>query len=147
MCLSAVQKTFSACCETVLIEEAAPLGVNVLLLGLLKLKKMVFDSNGMQHMGQKMIPPRSLYTGVLSHNVFIYCTFQWYVWVRVMLGVFEHLHETFYLVGTNRFISLLQVCYDLGTFYFQQGPSNPVNYELAREHFFNTKQLVSKVRL
>ncbi|XP_073488094.1 integrator complex subunit 8 [Aquarana catesbeiana] len=38
-----------------------------------------------------------------------------------------------------------QVCYDLGAFYFQQGPPNPVNYELAREHFFNTKQLVSKI--
>ncbi|KAG8570349.1 hypothetical protein GDO81_011226 [Engystomops pustulosus] len=38
-----------------------------------------------------------------------------------------------------------QVCYDLGAFYFQQGPTNPVNYEKARDHFFNTKQLVAKI--
>ncbi|KAM5157278.1 integrator complex subunit 8 isoform 1-T2 [Mantella aurantiaca] len=38
-----------------------------------------------------------------------------------------------------------QVCYDLGTFYFQQGPINSVDYEKAREHFFNTKQLVCKI--
>ncbi|XP_077127052.1 integrator complex subunit 8 [Ranitomeya variabilis] len=38
-----------------------------------------------------------------------------------------------------------QVCYDLGAFYFQQGPTNPVNYEKARDHFFNTKQLNAKI--
>ncbi|XP_068093782.1 integrator complex subunit 8 [Hyperolius riggenbachi] len=38
-----------------------------------------------------------------------------------------------------------QVCYDLGTFYFQQGPINPVNYEKTRDHFFNTKQLIAKI--
>ncbi|XP_053324229.1 integrator complex subunit 8 [Spea bombifrons] len=38
-----------------------------------------------------------------------------------------------------------QVCYDLGTGYFQQGPTNPSSYEKARDHFFNTKQLLSKI--
>ncbi|KAG8441765.1 hypothetical protein GDO86_010805 [Hymenochirus boettgeri] len=38
-----------------------------------------------------------------------------------------------------------QVCYDLGTIYFQQGPTNPPCCEKARDHFFNTKHLVSKI--
>ncbi|XP_063780202.1 integrator complex subunit 8 isoform X2 [Pseudophryne corroboree] len=38
-----------------------------------------------------------------------------------------------------------QVCYDLGALYFQQGPTNPLSYEKARDHFFTTKQLVSKI--
>ncbi|KAM4706013.1 integrator complex subunit 8 [Rhinophrynus dorsalis] len=38
-----------------------------------------------------------------------------------------------------------QVCYDLGTLYFQQGPTKPQSYEKARDHFFNTKQLISKI--
>ncbi|MEE6463501.1 hypothetical protein FKM82_005937 [Ascaphus truei] len=38
-----------------------------------------------------------------------------------------------------------QVCYDLGTLYFQQGSTNPQCYEKARDHFFQTEQLVSKI--
>ncbi|XP_056378427.1 integrator complex subunit 8 isoform X2 [Hyla sarda] len=38
-----------------------------------------------------------------------------------------------------------QICYDLGAFYFQQGPTNLLNYEKARDHFFNIKQLVIKI--
>ncbi|KAM4688564.1 integrator complex subunit 8 [Discoglossus pictus] len=38
-----------------------------------------------------------------------------------------------------------QVCYDLGTLYFQQGPTSPPSYEKARDHFFNTRNLVSKI--
>uniref|UniRef100_A0A7D9NK37 Integrator complex subunit 8 n=1 Tax=Xenopus tropicalis TaxID=8364 RepID=A0A7D9NK37_XENTR len=38
-----------------------------------------------------------------------------------------------------------QGCYDLGTVYFQQGPTNSSCYEKARDHFFRTKQLVSKI--
>ncbi|XP_053571189.1 integrator complex subunit 8 [Bombina bombina] len=37
-----------------------------------------------------------------------------------------------------------QVCYDLGALYFQQGSVNPPSYEKARDHFFNTKQLLAK---
>ncbi|XP_041423173.1 integrator complex subunit 8 isoform X1 [Xenopus laevis] len=38
-----------------------------------------------------------------------------------------------------------QGCYDLGAVYFLQGPTNPSCYEKARDHFFRTKQLVSKI--
>ncbi|XP_063307296.1 integrator complex subunit 8 [Pelobates fuscus] len=38
-----------------------------------------------------------------------------------------------------------QVSYDLGTVYFHQGAINPLCYEKARDRFFNTKQLLSKI--
>ncbi|XP_068942706.1 integrator complex subunit 8 isoform X2 [Petaurus breviceps papuanus] len=38
-----------------------------------------------------------------------------------------------------------QVCYDLGTVYFQQGSTNSAIYENAREKFFRTKELISKI--
>nr|XP_044599901.1 integrator complex subunit 8 isoform X3 [Equus asinus] len=38
-----------------------------------------------------------------------------------------------------------QVCYDLGTAYFQQGSANSAIYEKAREKFFRTKELISEV--
>uniref|UniRef100_A0A3Q2LMP1 Integrator complex subunit 8 n=1 Tax=Equus caballus TaxID=9796 RepID=A0A3Q2LMP1_HORSE len=37
-----------------------------------------------------------------------------------------------------------QVCYDLGTAYFQQGSANSAIYEKAREKFFRTKELISE---
>ncbi|KAM8967767.1 integrator complex subunit 8 [Pelodytes ibericus] len=38
-----------------------------------------------------------------------------------------------------------QVCYDLGTVYFQQGSTDQLSYDKARDHFFNTKQLIAKL--
>uniref|UniRef100_A0A452I765 INTS8 TPR repeats domain-containing protein n=1 Tax=Gopherus agassizii TaxID=38772 RepID=A0A452I765_9SAUR len=38
-----------------------------------------------------------------------------------------------------------QVCYDLGAVYFQQGSTNAVVYENAKEKFFRTKELISKI--
>uniref|UniRef100_A0A6I8PKY8 Integrator complex subunit 8 n=1 Tax=Ornithorhynchus anatinus TaxID=9258 RepID=A0A6I8PKY8_ORNAN len=38
-----------------------------------------------------------------------------------------------------------QVCYDLGAVYFQQGSTNSALYENAREKFFRTKELISKL--
>uniref|UniRef100_A0A9L0K6U3 Integrator complex subunit 8 n=1 Tax=Equus asinus TaxID=9793 RepID=A0A9L0K6U3_EQUAS len=38
-----------------------------------------------------------------------------------------------------------QVCYDLGTAYFQQGSANSAIYEKAREKFFRTKELISEI--
>ncbi|XP_072880703.1 integrator complex subunit 8 [Hemitrygon akajei] len=38
-----------------------------------------------------------------------------------------------------------QVCYDLGTVFFSQGSSNPPIYEKAKEHFFKTSELLSKI--
>ncbi|CAM4498894.1 integrator complex subunit 8 isoform X1 [Lepidochelys kempii] len=38
-----------------------------------------------------------------------------------------------------------QVCYDLGAVYFQQGSTNASVYENAKEKFFRTKELISKI--
>ncbi|XP_027712754.1 integrator complex subunit 8 isoform X2 [Vombatus ursinus] len=38
-----------------------------------------------------------------------------------------------------------QVCYDLGAVYFQQGSTTSAVYENAREKFFRTKELISKI--
>ncbi|XP_043363516.1 integrator complex subunit 8 isoform X3 [Dermochelys coriacea] len=38
-----------------------------------------------------------------------------------------------------------QVCYDLGAVYFQQGSTNAFVYENAKEKFFRTKELISKI--
>ncbi|XP_065442003.1 integrator complex subunit 8 isoform X3 [Chrysemys picta bellii] len=38
-----------------------------------------------------------------------------------------------------------QVCYDLGAVYFQQGSTNAAVYENAKEKFFRTKELISKI--
>ncbi|KAL8181908.1 UNVERIFIED_CONTAM: Integrator complex subunit 8 [Gekko kuhli] len=38
-----------------------------------------------------------------------------------------------------------QVCYDLGAIYFQQGSTNSTLYGNAREKFFRTKELISKI--
>lgn len=39
----------------------------------------------------------------------------------------------------------LQVCYDLGAIYFQQGSTNPAVHENAKEKFFKTRELIAKV--
>lgn len=39
----------------------------------------------------------------------------------------------------------LQVCYDLGAIYFQQGATNAALHENAKEKFFKTKELIAKV--
>uniref|UniRef100_A0A4W3HA15 Integrator complex subunit 8 n=1 Tax=Callorhinchus milii TaxID=7868 RepID=A0A4W3HA15_CALMI len=38
-----------------------------------------------------------------------------------------------------------QVCYDLGTVFFNQGSTTPAAYESAKEHFFKTNELLSKI--
>lgn len=43
-------------------------------------------------------------------------------------------------------MSVLQVHFDLGGIYFQQGCSDHSAYEKAREHFRLTRELLSKVR-